>query len=384
MASPTDMTDLLKTPLLALHESLGAKIVPFAGYAMPVQYKLGVMKEHQWTRDHAGLFDVSHMGQAILQATGGTPADALLERLTPSAIKELKPGRQRYSMLLNDKGGILDDLMVSRPLAPLPGTSADDQLFLVVNAACKDQDFALIEQAIAGEGTLTVLEDRALIALQGPEAGDAMAQLVPATADMVFMDSQVFDWDGVTLFISRSGYTGEDGFEISVPADKAEALTKALLADDRVEAIGLGARDSLRLEAGLPLYGHDLDPDTNPVEANLTFGIGKRRKIDKDFPGAEKIMADLFDGPSRLRVGLLPEGRAPAREGTKVLSKDGSEIGTICSGGFGPTVGGPIAMAFLKTEFSEQGTEVLLEIRGKQHPAKVAPMPFAPHRYKRS
>lgn len=384
MASPTDTETLFKTPLFALHEGLGAKIVPFAGYAMPVQYKLGVMKEHQWTRAHAGLFDVSHMGQAILEATGDDSADSLLEQLTPSAIRELQPGRQRYSMFLNEKGGILDDFMVARPLSPLPDTTQADQLYLVVNAACKAQDFALIEGAIAGKGTLTQLTDRALLALQGPEAEGALVGLVPGVADMVFMDSRVFEWEGSALFISRSGYTGEDGYEISVPADKAEALAKALLADDRVEAIGLGARDSLRLEAGLPLYGHDLDPDTNPVEANLTFAIGKRRKMDKDFPGADRIVTDLFDGPSRRRVGLLPEGRAPAREGTKVLSSDGDEIGTICSGGFGPTVGGPVAMAYLTTEFSEEGMDVLLEIRGKQHPAKVAPMPFAPHNYKRS
>ncbi|MEN8721353.1 MAG: glycine cleavage system aminomethyltransferase GcvT [Alphaproteobacteria bacterium] len=384
MASPTDTENLFKTPLFALHEALGAKIVPFAGYAMPVQYKLGVMKEHQWTRENAGLFDVSHMGQAVLEANDGEDAATLLEALTPSALQELKPGRQRYSMLLNDQGGILDDLMVARPLNPLPDTSSNNQLYLVVNAACKAQDFALIEASIAGKGTLTQLTDRALLALQGPAAEAALASLVPEVAEMVFMQSRVFDWHGVTLFISRSGYTGEDGFEISVPADKAEDFAKALLADERVAAIGLGARDSLRLEAGLPLYGHDLDPDTNPVEANLTFAIGKRRKIDKGFPGAEKIMSDLFDGPARRRVGLLPEGRAPAREGTKVLSAAGDEIGTICSGGFGPSFGGPVAMAYLKTEFAEEGTDVLLEIRGKQHKAQVAPMPFTPHTYKRA
>ena len=243
MASPTDTEQLFKTPLFALHEALGAKIVPFAGYAMPVQYKLGVMKEHQWTREHAGLFDVSHMGQAVLEAGEGEDAAQLLETLTPSALQELKPGRQRYSMLLNDQGGILDDLMVARPLNPLPDTNSDNQLYLVVNAACKAQDFALIDAAIEGKGTLTQLTDRALLALQGPEAEGALAALVPDVAQMVFMQSRVFDWNGVTLFISRSGYTGEDGFEISVPAEAAEELAKALLADERVEAIGLGARD---------------------------------------------------------------------------------------------------------------------------------------------
>lgn len=376
-------TDELKTtPLDALHRALGARMVPFAGYAMPVQYKLGVLKEHLHTRASAGLFDVSHMGQAIVHGTDGVAAT--LEKLCPGSLAELKAGRMRYSMLLNEQGGILDDLMVTRPAGPLPGFDAADQMMVVVNAACKEADFALIENALAEGQTLTILADRALLALQGPKAVDALAKLVPGVTALTFMTADVFTWEGADLFISRSGYTGEDGFEISVPNNKAEALANALLADELVEAIGLGARDSLRLEAGLPLYGHDIDETTNPVEAALTFAIGKRRKMDRDFRGEEEIMRDLFDGAIRTRVALLPEGRGIAREGSKILSLDGTEIGTVTSGTFAPSLERPIAMGLVDSEYAKEGTSLSIELRGKPVAAIVTPLPFVPHNYVRA
>ncbi len=381
MASPAP-TDLLTTPLTALHERLGARMVPFAGYLMPVQYD-GLMAEHRHTREVAGLFDVSHMGQAVLTATGDTPVDQLIERLVPGSVQELKPGRLRYSLLLNAEGGIMDDLMITRPAAPVPGTAGGDQLYLVVNAACKDADFAHIAANLEGEAELTPLGDRALIAVQGPQAIEAVAALMPGVDQMVFMQSGNFDWAGETLIVSRSGYTGEDGCEISVPDALAEKLAEALLADLRVKPIGLGARDTLRLEAGLPLYGHDLNEAMSPVEGNLNFAVGKRRRTEGGFPGAERIVRELGEGPARIRVGLALDGRAPAREGAEVLGADGSAIGTVTSGTFSPTLEAPIAMAVIDAGHADVGTEVKIVVRKKELTARVTAMPFVPHTYVR-
>jgi aminomethyltransferase len=368
-----------QTCLYSLHVELGAKMVPFAGYDMPVQYPAGIMAEHLHARDEAGLFDVSHMGQAYLEAEAGGDVAALFERLVPGDIKGLKPGQIRYTLLLNDEGGIRDDLMVTRPLSE--AGEVIRRLYLVVNAACKDADFAFIAAALKGVATLKRLEDRALLALQGPKASEVLGRLNPAVRDLSFMYAGTYDLGGAECFISRSGYTGEDGYEISVPEAQAEALARHLLGEPEVMPIGLGARDSLRLEAGLCLYGHDIDEITTPVEANLVWAIGKRRKMDKDFPAAEKIMEQVFSGVARKRVGILPDGRAPAREGTEVVDAAGQVIGKITSGGFGPTLGGPLAMGYVESRFAADGTAVGLMVRGKVMPAHVAPMPFVPHRY---
>ncbi|MGL4966545.1 MAG: glycine cleavage system aminomethyltransferase GcvT [Inquilinus sp.] len=362
-------TPLQRTPLFDLHVELGAKMVPFAGYEMPVQYPAGVLKEHLHTRAEAGLFDVSHMGQAWLEAAPGQDAAALIETLVPGDIAGLAPGRIRYSLLLNDDGGILDDLMVTRTPDPA-------RLFLVVNAACKDADFAHIAAKLAGRAKLVRLDDRALIALQGPKAAAVLARHAFGADDLAFMESGTFALDRVECMISRSGYTGEDGFEISVPAEEAEDLARRLLAEPEVAPIGLGARDSLRLEAGLCLYGHDIDTATTPVEAGLSWTIGKRRRAEAGFPGAGRILKQLAEGPARKRVGIRPEGRAPAREGTPVLSADGREIGRVTSGGFGPSVGGPVAMGFVESGFAASGTAVTLLIRDKAHPATIVALPF--------
>jgi len=367
--SDTDQT-ILKTPLNDLHRALGGRMVPFAGYDMPVQFE-GIMAEHTHTRTAAGLFDVSHMGQVRLVGDG---ADAALERLIPSNVRELKPGKQRYSLFLNDTGGILDDLMITR---------RDDDLLLVVNAACKDADIAHLTAAMPSGIAVVPMPERALLALQGPDAVTVLDALVPGVADLTFMTSGSFDWDGADLWISRSGYTGEDGCEISVPEGKAVALAEALLADARVKPIGLGARDSLRLEAGLCLYGHDIDTTTSPVEANLQWAMQKRRREAGDFPGGERILRELAEGPSRGRVGLKPEGRAPIREGAAILDADGANVGAITSGGFGPSVGGPIAMGYVETRLAEPGTALFAEQRGKSLPLQVATLPFSPHNYKR-
>jgi aminomethyltransferase len=365
-------TPLLVTPLHALHLELGARMVPFAGYDMPVQYPLGVLKEHLHTREKAGLFDVSHMGQARLT---GPDRVAALEALCPGELAKLKDGRQRYTVLTNDAGGILDDLMV---------TNRGDDLFLVVNAACKDADLAHIEAGLAGfDATLERLEDRALMALQGPAAAAVLSDLDPRAAEMVFMSGTWLSLDGADCFVTRSGYTGEDGYEISVPADKAEALARRLLADAAVEAIGLGARDSLRLEAGLCLYGSDIDTATTPVEAGLTWIIGKRRREDGGFPGAAIIQKQLAEGAPRLRVGLKPEGRTPVRAHTEIQDLDGAVIGEVTSGGFGPSLQGPMAMGYLPAALAAEGTKVNLIVRGKAIAATVVPMPFQPHRYNR-
>lgn len=362
-------TPLLRTPLYGLHVELGGKMVPFAGYEMPVQYPLGVLKEHLHTRAEAGLFDVSHMGQAWLEAEPGEDAAALIETLLPGDIAALAPGRIRYSLLLNDDGGILDDLMVTRTPDPA-------RLFLVVNAACKDADFAHIAAKLAGRARLVRLDDRALIALQGPKAAEVLARHAFGADDLAFMETGTFALDRVECMISRSGYTGEDGFEISVPAEEAEDLARRLLAEPEVAPIGLGARDSLRLEAGLCLYGHDIDTTTTPVEAGLSWTIGKRRRAEGGFPGAARILQQLAEGPARKRVGVKPDGRAPAREGTPILSADGREIGRVTSGGYGPSVAGPVAMGFVESRFAAPGTAVSLLIRGKAHPAVVAALPF--------
>ncbi len=367
-----------QTPLHAFHLARGAKMVPFAGYDMPVQYPLGVLKEHLFTREKAGLFDVSHMGQALLRGVGEGDVAKSFEALVPGNITGLKLGGLRYTMLLNSEGGILDDLMVTRY------EQQENTLYLVVNAACKAADLAHIEQALGGDATLERWEDRALLALQGPRAAAVLAELgAPEVAEMGFMTSSRVTIGGISCHISRSGYTGEDGFEISLPADEAEALAERLVASDDVEPIGLGARDSLRLEAGLCLYGSDIDTSTSPVEAGLTWAIPKARREAGDFPGAERILGELAQGTTRKRVGILPQGRAPVRHGADIRDADGNVIGTVTSGGFGPSLGGPVAMGYVKSEFAEDGTEVGLALRGKVLPGRVAPMPFVEQRYYR-
>ena len=374
------MADLKRTVLYDLHLELGAKMVPFAGYEMPVQYPMGVLKEHLHTRAQAGLFDVSHMGQILLTAKSGRVEDAALalERLVPVDVAGLAEGRQRYAFFTNDAGGILDDLMVA---------NRGDHLFLVVNAACKEADFAHLTAGLP-DCDLGMVTDRALLALQGPAAEAALARLVPDVVDMRFMDVAIRQWDTAELWISRSGYTGEDGFEVSVPNAFAEAFARKLLAMEEVAPIGLGARDSLRLEAGMCLYGHDIDAGTTPVEGNLTWAIQKARRAGGaragGFPGAARILKDLADGPARRRVGLRPEGRAPMREGTEIYAgpEGGAPIGTVTSGGFGPSIEAPMAMAYLPADLAE-GMTVYGEVRGKRLPAIIAPMPFQPTNYKR-
>ena len=368
---------LLKTPLHTLHIELGARMVPFAGYDMPVQYPLGVMKEHQHTREHAGLFDVSHMGQ--IRLTGANAAQAL-EALVPVDIIDLPVGMQRYAMFTNEKGGILDDLMVAN--------LGDDQLFLVVNAACKEQDLAHLRKHLSAHCTIEPLfEERALLALQGPQAVTVLERLAPDVARMTFMQFAPVTLQSVPCYVSRSGYTGEDGFEISVPAEHAEALARRLLAEPEVQAIGLGARDSLRLEAGLCLYGHDMNQETTPIEASLLWAISKARRSDGTraggFPGAEQIFDQQQQGVTRKRVGLLPQERTPVREGAEIVDANGTSIGTVCSGGFGPTLGAPLAMGYVNTAFTPLDSEVWAIVRGKRVPMKVAKMPFVPQRYYR-
>ncbi|MGR3762007.1 glycine cleavage system aminomethyltransferase GcvT [Roseobacteraceae bacterium NS-SX3] len=374
------MSDLKKTPLFALHEELGGKMVPFAGYAMPVQYPMGIMGEHKHTREKAGLFDVSHMGQVILSAGSYEAVAGAFEALVPMDVLGLKEGRQRYGLFTNAEGGIEDDLMFA---------NRGDHLFVVVNAACKDADIARMKKALEPAVTVTPVEDRALLALQGPAAERVLASIVPGAAEMKFMDVATLDANGVELWVSRSGYTGEDGYEISVPAGDAEAFARKLLAHEDVAPIGLGARDSLRLEGGLCLYGHDIDTGTTPAEASLNWAIQKVRRRGGDreggFPGAEQVLAGLEDGPSRRRVGLKPEGRAPMREGVELFAaaEGGDPIGKITSGGFGPTVGGPVAMGYVPSELADPGTTVYGELRGKRVPVTVAPLPFVAANFKR-
>ena len=368
------MTDALKkTPLHALHMELGAKMVPFAGYDMPVQYPLGVLKEHLHTREKAGLFDVSHMGQAAIVADDHETAASALETLVPGEMQKLGRGRQRYTVLVNDAGGVIDDLMVSR--------LRDGRLNLVVNAACKEKDYAWIEARLPSGARLERYDARALLALQGPKAAEVLAKHAPDAAAMKFMAAAETAIGDAPAIISRSGYTGEDGYEISIDERDAEKLARLLLDDPDVELIGLGARDSLRLEAGLCLYGHDLTEETSPVEGDIRFAIGKRRREEGGFPGADRIRKELLEGPRRMRVGIRPEGRAPAREGAEIRSADGATIGAVTSGGFGPTLGAPVAMGYVDAAYAETGTELHLLVRGKPLPARVADMPFAPHRY---
>jgi aminomethyltransferase len=373
------MTDdtLLKTPFYDMHVAAGGKMVPFAGYAMPVQYPLGIMKEHTHTREKAGLFDVSHMGQCYVRSTDGSDPAKVLEEIMPSALAVLKPGKMRYTVLLNEQGGIEDDLMVTRLFDP------EGSLYLVVNAACKDKDYDILEERFAGRLALEPLEDRALLALQGPKAEEVLMTLAPEVEDLNFMEGTHVTLEGVVCWVARCGYTGEDGYEISVPQEEAPALAARLLRHEDVEWIGLGARDSLRLEVGLCLSGHDFDDTTSPVEANITFALGKKRREDGDFIASERILGELADGPAKSLVGILPAGRAPAREGVEIADMDGKVIGKITSGGFGPTHGGPVAMGYVPKEFTAEGTDVQLLIRGKAHPAKVAKTPFVPQRYKR-
>lgn len=364
--------NLKKTPLYQAHVDAGARMVPFAGYSMPVQYKEGVLKEHLWTREHAGLFDVSHMGQARLR--GVSPLSAF-EEITPGDFIGLKPGKQRYSVLLNKSGGVIDDLMAARP--------DDDGLFVVVNGACKDNDFKVIDAELAGQVTIERLEDRALLAVQGPEAAAVVGRHLPAALKMVFMDSRAMPGFGTNILISRSGYTGEDGYEISVPASEAERIWALLLEDERLKPIGLGARDSLRLEAGLPLYGHDVDETVSPIEADLAFAVSVKRREARDFPGAARIAKELAQGPARKRVGLKVLEGAPAREGAEIADESGAVVGVVTSGGFAPSLSAPIAMGFVPPALAEPGQRLKVIVRGKHQTAEVVRMPFVPHRYVR-
>jgi len=359
-------------------------MVPFAGYALPVQYPTGIIAEHKWTREQAGLFDVSHMGPAFLTLdtpSGDAEADhrdvaALIEPLICGDIAGLRPGQLRYTLLLNEDGGIEDDLMVGR--SPLhPGS-----LYIVVNAATKDADFARVAAAAVGRASLHRADDGALLALQGPRAAEVLADLLPGADELGFMTYATLPWSGTRITVSRSGYTGEDGFELLCPADHAQALWDALLADDRVKPIGLGARDSLRLEAGLPLYGHDLDTTVSPVEAGLNFAISKRRREAVDFPGAARILSELATGPTRIRVGLLVDG-APAREGAEIVDAAGAVVGRITSGGFSPSLGRAIALGFVSRDLAAAGTRLSVLVRGRAQPAEIVATPFVPHRYVR-
>lgn len=370
---------LLKTPLHARHVAAGARMVPFAGYDMPVQYRDGVLAEHLWTRAGAGLFDVSHMGQCWLVGPDFETTARALETLVPADILSLSPGQQRYSQFLNEDGGILDDLMIVRPADPL----LEGRIFLVVNAGVKERDYAHLEARLPAPVRLEREDDRALLALQGPQAVTILAALAPEVAQMTFMTGRFVELLGMRAHVTRSGYTGEDGYEISVPTEGAVALWDALLDDEAVRPIGLGARDSLRLEAGYCLYGHDIDETTSPVEAGLTWSIQKRRRTDGGFPGYSRIAREIAEGPSRLRVGIRPEGRAPAREGAVITTPEGEEIGIVTSGGFGPTIEGPLAMGYVAKAHAAIGTPLHLVVRGKPLPARVVATPFAPHRYKR-
>jgi aminomethyltransferase len=365
--------ELKRTPLHGAHLAAGARMAGFAGYDMPIQYPDGVMKEHAWTRASAGLFDVSHMGQARLSGEGWAAA---FEAVTPGDFAGLKPGRQKYSVLLNGEGGILDDLMAARP--------DGEGLFIVVNGACKDEDFRFLEARLPAGVRLTRLEDRALLALQGPQAADVLAAHVPGCLDMAFMDSAVMiGFGGVDLVVSRSGYTGEDGFEISLPASEAARAWDLLLADDRVRPIGLGARDSLRLEAGLPLYGHDVDPSVSPVEADLSFAISPSRRRRGDFPGSARILGELSSAPSRARIALKVLEGAPAREGAVIVDGAGAEVGVVTSGGFSPTLGHPIAIGFAPPALCAPGQRLGVVVRGRTWPVETVALPFVPHRYVR-
>ena len=362
---------LKRTPLYALHKELGARLVPFAGYEMPVQYPTGILVEHAHTRAACGLFDVSHMGQVRLTAKAGQSTAAALETLVPGDLAGLAPGQQRYTQFTNDSGGILDDLMV---------TSTGDHLLLVVNAGCKDADLALIQSKLSATCEVEPMFARGLLALQGPQAVTVLSRIAPQVADMKFMTGSYVVIDGARCYVTRSGYTGCDGYEISTPADAADAIARKLLGHDEVKPIGLGARDSLRLEAGLCLYGHDIDTTTTPIEAVLLWSIGKERRVQGGFPGASVIQSQIAHGAPRKRVGLLPEGKAIAREGSEIVI--GSKtVGIVTSGGFAPSLGRAIAMGYVERGQSANGTKVELLVRGKPVPAEIVPMPFVKHTY---
>jgi aminomethyltransferase len=379
MSAQHTADELKHTALHQLNLDLGAKMVPFAGYAMPVHYPLGILKEHLHTRAKAGLFDVSHMGQAYLVGPDHATTARALEQLVPADVLSLAPGQQRYSQLLNDDGGIIDDLMLTRPAS----AAEAGRLYVVLNAARKEVDYAHIEQRLPDNVRLEPAPQRALLALQGPAAAQAMLALSPPAKALAFMTAANMPVGGIDCHVSRSGYTGEDGFEISVAEERANELARLLLAQDGVEPIGLGARDSLRLEAGLCLYGHDIDETTSPVEAGLAWSIQKRRRVEGGFPGARRIGEELAQGVTRRRVGIRPDGRAPAREGTEILALLGERLGTITSGGFGPSVNGPIAMGYVPPGRAGAGTPVNLMVRGKALGASVTALPFVPHRYAR-
>ncbi len=363
------------TPLHALHISLQAKMVPFAGYDMPVQYPTGVLTEHRHTRNAAGLFDISHMGQIVLR--GDANIHTTIEKIMPGEFQELIPGQIRYSFLLNEKGGVLDDLMVTRPAS----LDEQNQVFIIVNATCKDTDLAFIKKHLPNVKA-EMLADRGLLALQGPKAAEVLARFCDAPNKLKFMQADKFEIPTIGLcFISRSGYTGEDGFEISVPAATVEKFARQLLDQPEILPIGLAARDSLRLEAGLCLYGHELDPTISPIEAALTWAIGKRRRVTDDFIGAAAIQEQLKTGVTRRRVGIKPEGRALARENTEILNSTGQKIGIVTSGGFGPTIDGPICMGYVETAYTKAGTTVSLLVRGNTLPAQIVSLPFVPHHY---
>jgi aminomethyltransferase len=370
-------TELLRTPLYDLHLELGARMVPFAGYALPVQYPTGLLAEHHHTREAASLFDVSHMGQITMTGPG---AAAALESLVPVDVLGLGPHRQRYGLLLNDEGGILDDLMI---------VNRDDDLYLVVNGACKHADLAHLQSRIGSRCTITARFDRALLALQGPQAAVALARLLPGVASLVFMSGRAFDWQGADLYVTRSGYTGEDGFEISLPAAAAEAFARALLGQPEVRPAGLGARNSLRLEAGLCLYGNDIDTTTTPIEASLAWAIQKARRTGGEraggFPGAARVLAQL-DGTepvTRRRVGLVALDRVPVREHTELQTPEGRRVGEVTSGLLGPTANRPIALGYVAADQAALGTRLHAVVRGKPVPMEVSATPFVPHRYHR-
>lgn len=368
-AESEDALPLDPLPLDAWHRAQGARMVPFAGYDMPIQYE-GIVAEHTWTRTNAGLFDVSHMGQLLLSGEG---LDAAVEAILPIDLSTLKLGQQRYSLLLDETGGVLDDLMVSR---------LEGALYLVVNGATKWDDIAHLREYLPDEITLQHMEEHALLALQGPKAAEVLARHVPGVAALTFMKFAAFTLAGHPVQIARAGYTGEDGFEISLPAEAAEEIATLLCAEAEVKPIGLGARDSLRLEAGLPLYGHDMTPDISPIEAGLIFGINKRRRTEGGFPGADRIIREINEGTSRKWIGLKIEGRLPAREGAEVFA-GGAHVGTVTSGGFSPTLQQPIAMAYVTGDHAAPGSALEVEVRGRRLAATVTPTPFVPHRYYR-